>query len=415
MNQEIYQLFRKYQQNKCGREDALRVLDLVEQGEFQAEWEAALDADETEVLLLDESVSGMTSAESEALRMRILRSAQATRRKERNVKVHRLRYIRYAAAAVLLIGLAFSGYFWLFQSDDRADTIYGIVPGGHRATLALTDGRVVLLSESQEGIVVTKDMLMYGDGTEILESLGSPALSVPLMTLSTPKGGTYQATLSDGSRVWLNAGSTLKYPSRFGDAERIVELEGEAFFEIKEQKIKAQGQANAMGDLSIKHKDDVLSAFKVVTKDQTVEVLGTQFNISAYADEPEIKTTLVEGSVKISNLTSHDMRILNPNEQAIVHGPQVEIRKIDVTSYVAWKNGLFDFNTLSLEEAMRQIARWYDIEVVYENGIPDNVVLRGKMERDLSFQTVLEILQRLNLDYRMEAERRLVVLNNKNR
>src|SRR5690606_7455742 len=139
--------------------------------------------------------------------------------------------------------------------------------------------------------------------------------------------------------------------------------------------------------------------------------LGTQFNISAYADEPEIKTTLVEGSVKVANLTSHATHILAPNEQAIVHGPQMEIRKIDASSYVAWKNGLFDFNTLSLEEAMRQIARWYDIEVVYENGIPDNVVLRGKMERDLSFQTALEILERLNLDYRMEAERRLVILN----
>src|SRR5690606_21190952 len=124
-----------------------------------------------------------------------------------------------------------------------------------------------------------------------------------------------------------------------------------------------------------------------------------------------IKTTLIEGSVKISNLISHATYMLVPNEQAVIRGLAMDIRAVDVSSQIAWKNGFFDFNALTLDEAMRQIARWYDIDVVYENGIPEDVVLGGKMERNLSFETALEILERLNLRYRLEPERKLVVLN----
>src|SRR5690606_13352531 len=187
-----------------------------------------------------------------------------------------------------------------------------ILPGGNRATLTLADGRTINLSEAQTGIVVG-DGITYLDGTGVLDNSASSVSTI--MSLSTPKGGTYQITLPDGSKVWLNANSTLKYPSRFGGKERVVELEGEAYFDVSQQSTANSRQASFV-------------PFLVKTNNQTVEVLGTEFNISAYADDPVTKTTLVEGSVKVSAHAVNASTLLKPGEQGLLLHDRIERKTV---------------------------------------------------------------------------------------
>src|SRR5690606_27967693 len=198
-----------------------------------------------------------------------------------------------------------------------------------RATLTLADGRTIDLSEAQTGIVVGEDV-MYNDGSEVMEhrqdnlsGTQKGSLKTNYFVLSTPKGGTYQVTLPDGSKVWLNAGSTLKYPSRFSDGERIVEMTGEAYFSVIR---------------------DEERPFRVTSNGQQVEVLGTEFNVTAYPDDRETKTTLVEGSVRValttgrSPVTSRSPITLKPGEQSIVRGANIEKQQVDTDEFTAWKD-----------------------------------------------------------------------------
>ncbi len=330
-------------------------------------------------------------------------------------RVARWPYVAAAAVLALAIGV------WIAISQQQSAVSLAaseILPGGNRATLTLADGRVINLDEAQTGITVSDEDISYDDGSslnvmagEAEPSLPNPGDALAMLSLTTPRGGTYQITLPDGSKVWLNANSTLKYPSRFLGDSREVFLEGEAFFEIRPQVRNVETHDYA--------------SFNVQTANQVVKVLGTQFNLSAYPDEAETRTTLVEGKVTVTSdtqqgstqtgLTTNGLRlttkILSPGEQAIMSEAAIRTSQVDVTQYTAWKDGFFNFNGKTLQEAMKQLARWYDIEVDYEGGVPDNVTLRGKMERNLSLQTTLEILQRLNLKYRVEG-RRLTIINN---
>lgn len=295
-----------------------------------------------------------------------------------------------ALAAVLVVLLAVG--IWLSREWHSAAGSNAITPGGNRATLTLADGRTIDLNEEQSGIVVG-DGIKYLDGTDILESRqadGKENLMSDvsyLMSISTPKGGTYQITLSDGSKVWLNAASTLKYPSRFTHDERVVELEGEAYFEVRQQKIANRQETS-------------LKPFNVVSNGQTVQVLGTQFNISAYADEPEIKTTLVEGSVRVIP-TAKDPEPLRrqetsttlaPGEQSTIRGTAIVINTVDTYLYTAWKDNDFVFRNEPLPSVMRQIARWYDVEVNYAKDAPMDLKIGGMVSRYDDIHTLLDIM-----------------------
>ncbi len=328
--------------------------------------------------------------------------------RRRNV-FSRFRWLPYAAAILL----AATAATWVFYGDQRnpeSETVNltseDIVPGGNRAVLTLADGRIVDLSEAQEGIVVG-DAISYTDGSKVVD-VGKESLTSHvshLMSLSTPKGGTYQITLPDGSKVWLNAGSTLKYPSRFDKDQRVVTLEGEAFFEIQE----IQGTRVSR------------VPFKVLTSGQTVEVLGTSFNLSAYADEEETKTTLVSGRVQVAISPLEGGRgvteVLKPGEQSITRaslpgqGAATTVNKVDVNKYTSWKNGYFDFTDMTLQEVMRQLGRWYDLEVSYEGQIP-HLEFYGSIERDNRLSTVMALLESNELAYRLEG-RKLIVWHRK--
>lgn len=312
-----------------------------------------------------------------------------------------VKFIPYAAAAILVVVVG----LWtliddqtpnrLGESAGKTLNVEDIVPGTNRATLTLADGRTIDLSEAQTGIVVGAEDITYADGSalDVMSSVAKGRQDISLLELTTPKGGTYSIALPDGSRVWLNSASRLRYPSRFSSDSREVILEGEAFFEIKEQMTKAQERV----------------PFYVQTTGQTVQVLGTQFNVSAYTDEPETKTTLVAGAVQIVNLQANIVKKLRPGQQSKVRGPVTETYEVEVQKDIAWKDGRFYFSHTPFEDLMRQMARWYDVEIVYQGKIP-NETFSGEMSRDLTLGAALNLLNVSAVHVQVAAEgNRLVV------
>jgi len=288
-------------------------------------------------------------------------------------------------AAVLFIGIVL---YLFFTSDHRqqhqlADTPVDILPGGNRATLTLTDGKTLELSDAQQGVVVAPDAITYTDGS-LIAGYGTTGQNAvfPSNTISTPKGGQYQITLTDGSKVWLNASSVLRYPSRFTTDKREVAIEGEAFFEIVR---------------------DASRPFTVRVNGHTIQVLGTSFNVSSYAEEQDMRITLVEGAVQVNKEDSRDRTsavTLNPGEQAVIKGNRIDVKAVDVELYTAWKNGLFKFRETELRSVMSQLSRWYDMDVEYIGDIPDTHYY-GQISRDNNLSAVLRILKGSGLNFKI--------------
>lgn len=330
---------------------------------------------------------------------------------------HRGRYRLLAAAAVVVLSITVVALIYTYYTTRRTalpsiatETSFDLPPGGNRATLTLADGRLLELSTEQRGIVVGDGILRYDDGQLISDEGRFTADKGQLMSpvnlrLATPRGGTYQIILSDGSRVWLNAESVLEYPDRFAEDERLVRLKGEAYFEI----------AKAEGDTPI--------PFRVEVGGQLVEVTGTEFNLSAYADDPMVRTTLVEGALTVHTLpesgdfVSHGTSIeLLPGEEGILENGGLSKRPANVRVVTAWKQGDFMFDDEPLESIMNKLARWYDVEIVFQDA-PRDVRLYGIVSRSKNISTVLEVLEMTErVKFRIEKprsgqeERRVVVM-----
>lgn len=304
----------------------------------------------------------------------------------------------YTAAAVLLLVIGTWKFFSntaTINSEAKIVHANDITPGGNRATLTLADGRSIDLSEAQTGIVVHDEDITYSDGASLvaIDNEGKKIEKVHQLMLATPRGGTYRITLSDGTSVWLNSASTLRYPSRFADNERVVELEGEAYFEVAKV-AKQQGKGEKKEGWP----------FRVVSAGQTVEVMGTEFNIAAYPDDAEIKTTLVKGRVQVaSDRERLSPTILVPGQQSTFNHEKIEVNTVDVQRYIAWKDGFFYFNGDSPEKAFAQLSRWYDIELSYANTIPA-VQFYGKVERNKTLGSLLKILEKAGLEFEVVSK-----------
>lgn len=306
-------------------------------------------------------------------------------------RVHFLRrgFFRYAAAVVVLLGVG--GYlFTVNKNKDNklAGTAEVIAPGREGAILTLADGSKVVLDSIANGVVANQNgvQVKLNNGQLAYDGSGE----VVYNTISTPKGRQFRLLLPDGSKVWLNAASAVKYPTVFAGKERRVELEGEAYFEVTK---------------------DAEMPFKVVVGNATeVEVLGTSFNINSYHNEPVIRTTLLEGSVRLNAYKRSET--LKPGQQAVVK-PSKEHMEVahnaDLDQVMAWKNGLFNFDDATLEEVMRQLERWYDIEVTYAKDIPA-IRFGGEINKQNTLQDVLQILEKSNVHFRLEESRKLVVI-----
>lgn len=311
------------------------------------------------------------------------------------------RYLTVAAAVLVLLSIAMLFYIKKEKLTEKKLPALGlndVLPGGNKATLTLADGRMINLDSAgtgtianQSGITIEKTtdgQLIYNvaAGTASLGNGARGAMSHN--TISTPKGGQYRVNLPDGSTVWLNAASSLRYPVLFAADERSVELTGEAYFEIAKDKNKP---------------------FLVHSKQQTLEVLGTHFNVSSYPDEESTLTTLLEGSVKVVNTIHKSMLTLKPGQQSQVDAKTTMATKVDAEESIAWKNGLFVFNEESIPSVMRKISRWYDLEVVYQGNVNDKD-LKGTVPRFKNLSEVLETLELTGLVHFKTEGRRITVI-----
>ncbi|SHF29725.1 FecR family protein [Pedobacter caeni] len=302
-------------------------------------------------------------------------------------------WYRITAAAAVLLFIAAGTYFYKTAEQPNAlqkakQYVQDIPAGGNKAVLTLANGEKVVLTDvgagkiaEQAGINISKTadgQLIYSINPSIAENENAP---VGYNTIETPKGGQYQVNLPDGTRVWLNASSSLKYPTRFVAKERRVELRGEGYFEVAR---------------------DLGKPFRLMSNKQEVEVLGTHFNVNAYPDENGIRTTLLEGSVKVKE--SGHQAILKPGQQAVLKGNTIKVDEADTEMATAWKEGYFMFKNASLQTLMRQLSRWYDVEVIYAGDIPPTL-FSGKVHRNTSLAQTLELLSFSKVNFKIEGKK----------
>lgn len=297
-----------------------------------------------------------------------------------------------AAASVILI--AFGLLFYLRNRPETspqpiAQKPTDFAPGGERAVLTLADGSTVLLDSASLGHIASQGnatITKNGEGQLAYQVSGNDKTPARMNTISTPAGGQYSIKLPDGSQVWLNARSSITFPTAFQEKERRVTVQGEVYFEVK----KEQGKPFVVD----------------VDGRQQVIVTGTHFNVNAYSNEPEIRTTLLEGAVSVAGSkagTGSERLQLAPGEQASFH-PDGHFRKamVDVSETIAWKNGLFQFRETTLATIMRDVERWYNVEVTYPGGIPEKR-FSGKLRRNSKASEILEILKFAGVNFRIEG------------
>lgn len=309
-----------------------------------------------------------------------------------SVKRRYIGYKTWMSAAAILIMIA-AGVFYFTRREHPSTTplngnLARIEPGHSGALLTLGNGQVIALDSIHNGVVATDN------GTSIVMNEGQLAyanqgIAAVYNTITTPLGRQFEMSLPDGTKVWLNAGSSLRYPTVFAGKERRVMVTGEAYFEV----VPRSGMpfiADA-GDYGV------------------IEVLGTAFNINAYADEQHTAATLVTGSVRYKK--GEEALILKPGQQAL-GGKADGVRlnaNVNLSRTLAWKNGVFNFEDLPLDQVMRQLARWYDIEVEYAGAVPD-IKFFGEMGKNLSLLQVLQVLEKSGVKFKMKENKKLIVM-----
>lgn len=371
------ELLEKYEHGTCTEEEAALVEHWYESSHQE-------DFDLPESVLTEEVDRAWSVIES---------------RKQVKPKIRLWRTIAIAGSLLLISGIAW--YFYEAHQGHRqgpTDIVTDVNPGGDKATLQLASGKIIELDEradgtisSEAGVKITKTadgQLVYEIASEVHKDPGASGFN----TITTPKGGQYQVNLPDGSKVWLNAASTLTYATslreRGADKRRVI-LGGEAYFEIAKDK---------------KH------PFIVSTSGQEIQVLGTHFNVNSYADENVTTTTLEEGSVQISG--NGKRVVIKPGEQALFDGKALDIQQANLKTVLAWKEGRIYFKDADIESIMRQVSRWYDIEVVYKGKVPEGS-FNGGVSRKAKLSELLKILEASDMHFTLEYngdQKRLVIL-----
>jgi transmembrane sensor len=309
------------------------------------------------------------------------------RRIDQEDKFHPVVSWKYlSVAASILLAATIGIYFYqsrkpqLKQFSKNTKMLADIAPGSNKAILTLANGSKISLTDAHSGEIASQfgtSISKSKDGSLVYDKPGSANVQLAYNSVETPKGGQYQLILTDGTKVWLNAASSLKYPLAFDGKERKVELNGEAYFEVAKNKSMP---------------------FRVVTDHQMVEVLGTHFDINSYADEPSTRTSLLEGSVRVTNLESNTKVVIKPGQQSMVNSgssPAISVKNIDTDEAVAWKNGYFMFDEEPLESILRKISRWYDVDIQYKGlGAKNNLYFSGTLSR---YSNVSKVLKKLEL------------------
>lgn len=359
----------------------------VEEQQLVNNWYYAFDDESIDIPAEERALRGK-------IRDRIQQRLQQTLRKEMPLKARSVAFYtkRIAAGIGLLIGLAGASWLLFFsrkQTPDKQNTAIAnshpnnIIPGGNKAVLLLANGDSILLDNAGNGMLSQQGgtkVIKLNNGALAYKATNDAPAAIAYNTIRTPRGGQYQVTLPDGTEVWLNAASALRFPTTFTNNSREVTLNGEGYFEVKPF-LNNQGKK-------------VPFIVKVISghEEMRVKVLGTKFNIMAYEDENAVNTSLLEGSVAASN--GRDSVMIQPGQRAsLLHGQQAfKMGPADFKDILAWKNGEFRFREAGIKDIMRQLCRWYDVEVVYREGI-DQVKLSGIIPKTEDISVLLDALQ----------------------
>ncbi|MBO9672752.1 MAG: FecR domain-containing protein [Sphingobacteriaceae bacterium] len=332
-------------------------------------------------LLSDEIVKMIIAEEEHATDVvdekwnRVLNKILTVDKPARSPKRVLMNSLKWAAAAVVFIVFSVTAYISLQKKKEHVFTT-DVAPGKNKAILTLADGRKISLSDALTGNVA-KDagfsITKTADGQLVYNIDESENIDdTRINTIATPNGGQWQIRLPDGTKVWLNAASSMQYSLNIGKAkQRLVKLDGEAYFEVAKDKAHP---------------------FIVETDKQSVEVLGTHFNINSYNDEIVTRTTLLEGSVRVFHKATNESEILKPGEQSIVSASGIDIKEADVDEAIAWKDGYFKFNNEKQVSILRKLARWYNVEVEYADQEAKNVIYYGTVSR---FEKISKVLTKL--------------------
>lgn len=378
--EDIRKLYKKFLDRKCSPEEAEFLMQYFQENPASKEILDAMEAkmQETNMEPLQEQDLMIIANNRDRLREQILG--------KRESKFKSLSPL-LKVAAIFLVAFTATAALYIFNNKLNHHTeltsVYGddVLPGGNKATLTLADGKTIVLSESKGGVQIGKD-ISYDDGTAIASLPKNNRPSSELSMISTPKAGQYKITLADGTKVWLNAASSLKYPSAFTGNERKVELTGEAYFEVI---------------------PDANKPFKVVNRKQEVEVLGTAFNINSY--EVATVTTLIHGSVRLKNENSNPV-ILKPNQQAVLVNKNFAVKQVETTDFTAWKDGLLLMNKATLSDIAKQIELWYDVEVILSNQTALNKTASIMVNRNESLSNVMKAIQETyKVDIKIQGRR----------
>jgi transmembrane sensor len=379
--QKIKLLFERYLKNQATREEIEQLLDYFD----LAEEEDTLQQFIAEQLAKNEFLSLENDEMLKAFHATdVFLEGQVLSLKPKRKGVHQ-KYIAIAASVVLLLA---TGLLLLNNLNHKRDiapkeiAVKDVPPGNNKATLTLGSGKTIILEEANmdkialdEGIAIRKGEkgeLIYQAKPE--NKLTKPEKRLSYHTIKTPKGCQYEVVLPDGSKVWLNAASSITFPVSFNRKERRVQLKGEAYFDVK-------GEAKR--------------AFFVQTKEQLIHVLGTQFNVKSYANDENVNTTLIEGKVSVTlNDSKGSNKLLKPGQQASINKEKkiIKIVNANMEQALAWKNGWFMFEDAYLKDILKTVARWYEIEVDYSK-IPA-IRYTGAIPRDVNLSKVLAMLEK---------------------
>ncbi|TKC04400.1 FecR family protein [Pedobacter frigoris] len=372
---EFSLLFRKYVDGNASHDERLAFLELVNHDEVQAELAQLVDAE-----LKSRNTYSLDEDEQQEILNNIYKMAPVMPSADKKIKLSGFRITLGMAAGIAAVvgGLVFGLWFFNYRSeiaggshDNKYRYANDITPGKNGATITLANGKVIKLRDNKSGVVIGEDRLAYSDNNDVVDL----SLRSVEMTAETEKGQTYEFTLPDGTKVWINAASKLQIPSSFSrGGVRKIYLDGEAYFEVTKNKERP---------------------FVVESNGQQVEVLGTHFNINSYADEGSVKTTLLEGSVRVATHSYgvESSTVLKPQQQATLINQAIKVKETNTEEVLAWKNGSIVFRDKTLEGLMRELARWYDVTVVYAADAPKNVTFSGAVSRTRNISTVLERMQ----------------------
>lgn len=394
-------LVQRHIDNQLTEQEEQEFFALIEQEEYQLLLQQLIDEQ-----FQQEQVAGPSIHPH---RLQQMRNHILTSRQEK-VKLFTLR--RMAAAAAILVFLTGAVYLW--RKLGKEPVVAGvnptapanIAPGRNGAVLTLANGSKVVLDSAANGVIAAQNgaQVVLQDGRLTYKLTDNPSENVAYNTMTTPNGRQFHVQLPDGTGVWLNAASSITYPTRFTGKNRQVAITGEVYFEVASLQLKSGKK---------------IPFIVKVNKQTQVEVMGTHFNVNAYDDAGNIKTTLLEGKVKVVNgqwskvngqlKTVHEV-VLKPGEQAVLAGaysPFTVHHSPDIDQVMAWKNGLFNFNGNDIRSAINEIGRWYDLEVIYES-MPDQREIVGEVQRNLTLEQTMSVLKKLHINYRIEGKKLII-------